>query len=378
MLHKYFIPIFIALILLLTSVFLAKPIMQSINKFFYAPNTCVTPIYVFDIGSGASKSYKYHVDNCGVDIEKRIVDSKVVHLQYQHCISEYGQDTLSSHCIEQGKESIKQFEDYYGISCTDVSCFGVATAWARNASNANDIINFYHEAGIKLDIIDQHTEGELAYKAVLHSLKYIPYEISRDGLLVLDLGGGSHQISYEKDSIIKVISGQYGNANFYDTIVKHFGPDVFAQYGEQGYFKESAIQNIVQFGTQLVGENFNNNLDIEYKHVVGLGRTLYIYLNNNLKLGYIVTKEKIKEKILDLAHLSQQEAQQKYHLNNVPSFVPFMQSSLILIYCILDSLNIDVLYTVDVQITDAVLLEQLYLDANVQPDAHNDIMPITP
>ncbi len=357
--RKYILPISLVFICILIVLALLLPLNKSTSSSVVNRDECTMHAYVFDIGSGASKSYKYHIDSCGGAVEKRIIDSKVVHLQYQQCIDEGAANILDAECIEKGRNSIREFEEYYGIDCASASCFGVATAWARNALNSDAILDLYQDAGIELEIIDQSTEGQLAYDAIIASLKHIPYNIEREGLLVLDLGGGSHQVSYEKDGKLHVFSGKYGNANFYDAIVKRFGPDVFTAYGVDGYFKAEMLDEIMQFGAETVGKELREGVEIDAKALIGLGRTLYIYLNNNLKLEYIVTKDKLKEKIVELSGLSQEEAYERYNLGAVRSFVPFMQSSLLLIYSILEGLDMNVLYTVDVKITDSVLENQL-------------------
>lgn len=317
---------------------------------------CRFEALVFDIGSGASKSHLYEVDTCDHELNLSITDSMVVHMQYQKCISDHSRGKIPPYCMQMGIASIRDFIDYYELDCTKNICMGVATAWARNASNADSIIKNYKEYGINIDIIDQAQEGMLSFEAAMRVID----ESKRYRSLVLDLGGGSHQISYyDKNGNVEIYLGAFGNSNFYRNVVENFGIDYLYASGTEGYFRADILPEIINYANAIIGNRVKEEIDTEFTSIYGLGRSIYNYMVDNLGLGpNSTTKAELLEIIYLLSDLTQDEAVAKFNLS-APSFAPYMQVSLIIMYSILDSLELEELNLLPARVTDVVLLDYL-------------------
>lgn len=316
---------------------------------------CNFDAIVFDIGSGASKSYRYHIDFCDHELNISIVDDKVIHIQYQECISNSEGTEIPKYCLAMGAKSVKAFRDYYNVDCTKNLCMGVATAWARNADNADNIIEFYKKQGIDIEIIDQVQEGTLSLEA---AMKVIDEDLQTEAL-ILDLGGGSHQISYyDKYENIEIYLGSLGNSNFYKGVVEKFTMEYLYE-DVNSYFRADILPEVFEYAHEMVGEKAKEQISIEFSVMYGLGRSIYNYMVDNLELGpEVVTKAELKDMIYLLSTLTQAEAVEKFNLT-ATSFAPYMQSSLIIIYSLLDALGLEELNLLPVRMTDTVLLEYL-------------------
>ena len=317
---------------------------------------CNFDAIIFDIGSGASKSYRYNVDLCNHELKLGVTDSKVYHVQYQECISNSDvAGEIPKSCLLTGEKSVKDFMNYYDINCKRNVCLGVATAWARNAKNADAVIKLYKKHGIEVEIIDQGQEGILSFEAAVNVLS----NEEKKKALVLDLGGGSHQISYydEYDNI-EIFLGDLGNSNFYKAVIEHFGKEKLYS-NPDGYFDAAILEDVLKYAKLRMGDKLREGIDIEYNAIYGLGRSIYNYLTANLRLGPDkVSKATLKEMIYEMSNYSQAEAVERFDLS-AHSFAPYMQVSLIILYTILDGLDLDELNLLSVRMTDSILLQYL-------------------
>lgn len=317
---------------------------------------CNFDAIIFDIGSGASKSYRYNVDLCNHELKLGVTDSKVYHVQYQECISNSDvPGEIPKSCLITGEKSVKDFMRYYEMNCKRNVCLGVATAWARNAKNADEVIKMYKKHGIEIEIVDQGQEGILSFEAAVNVLS----EKEKKKALVLDLGGGSHQISYyDKYGNIEIFLGDLGNSNFYKSVIEHFGEDKLYS-NLDGYFNVEILEDVLKYAKMRMGDKLGEGINIEYDAIYGLGRSIYNYLTANLGLGPDkVSKAKLKEMIYEMSQYSQAEAVDKFNLS-AHSFAPYMQVSLIILYTILDGLGLDELNLLSVRMTDSILLQYL-------------------
>ena len=317
---------------------------------------CNFDAIVFDIGSGASKSYRYNIDLCNHEMKFKTVDEKVMHIQYQECISSTNtQDFIPPICLQDGEKSVKDFMSYYNIDCRKNACLGVATAWARNAINANKIIEIYQKYGIDIEVIDQGQEGILSFESAVSVLS----DDEKKKALVLDLGGGSHQISYyDKHDNIEIYLGDLGNSNFHQALVEKFGTKALYD-NDNSYLKLAIIEDVLSYANVIIGDQIRGEISIEYNAVYGLGRSIYNYLTKNLGLGpEKVTKTELKAKIVEFSGYSHDHAVEKFKLT-AHSFAPYMQTSLIILYTILDALELDEMQLLPVRMTDSILMQYL-------------------
>ncbi len=170
--------------------------------------------YVFDIGSSNTKSYCCVVDKANDRIIS-IIDSITVAMPYQEYINNSHNNELSPEAFERSCEAMTKILSYYNIAPKDnpkLHCAGIATAWARNAVNSQELIDkINNQFGVHIEIASQQLEGELGVRAlkanpIMHMDKYYS---------VLDIGGGSFQLGYHSASDdIYVYNGPYGAVNY--------------------------------------------------------------------------------------------------------------------------------------------------------------------
>lgn len=317
---------------------------------------CKSYNYIFDIGSGTSKSSKYEIDKCEFrKVNFSLIDDKTIPVQYQHCIEKSGNSTLSKECIEEAKQSIQEFKKHYGIDCQNEKCYGIATAWARNAKNAKEVINEFRKEGINIKTVTQQDEGRWAYEAVLTNLRKNNPSLLKN-LMVLDVGGGSYQLIYSRNGQVTVYNGPYGNSNFRSLLIKNFGAKYGIAEGDGRYFPKTAIEDILLNVTHEFKVMMKNLPQIKYRNLVGIGGTVKGLMMDTLALGDEIKKEKIKEQIFKFAEISYDEAKLQFKEED-HSYIPFMQTALILVYCIMDALEIDTLHVSDAKSAEAIVRE---------------------
>lgn len=323
---------------------------------------CISYNYVFDIGSGTSKSAKYEIDRCEVGkLEISFMDNKSKQVPYQHCIEKSGNKTLTKDCIEEAKQSIKEFKEHYGTDCQKEKCYGIATAWARNAKNTKEVLKEFQKEGIDIRVVSQQDEGRLAYEAVVANLKQTNSSLLQN-LIVLDVGGGSHQLTYSQNGQIKVYNGAYGSANLRSLLIKNFGPKYGITEGDEKYFPKAAIEDILLNMTRELKVLMQDLPQVKYRNMVGIGGVIKELMMDALNLGSEIKKTEIKEQIFKFSEISFDEAKAKFEEDEHP-YIPFMQSALILVYSIMDVLGVDTLHVSDVKSIEAIVQKYYANDA---------------
>lgn len=142
-----------------------------------------------DIGSGATKLRVVEVDLTAKKI-LRVLESKSYAVPYQEQLSQNKDGNFDRKIMDQGLQAL---EDANAVAkkYNAEKVIGVATAAFRKAHNAQNYINeIYEKTGIKVHVIDQTLEGELAFQAVRAQFGYNP-----EKLIVWDIGGGSIQLT---------------------------------------------------------------------------------------------------------------------------------------------------------------------------------------
>jgi exopolyphosphatase / guanosine-5'-triphosphate,3'-diphosphate pyrophosphatase len=125
----------------------------------------------------------------------------------------FTQGTLDSETIDAAVAAFVHFRarfDHHGVSIYRA----VATSAVRNATNRDVLLHrLYHEAGIELEVIEGEEEARLVRKAVLHALGpngSVPRAI-------LDLGGGSLDVSLRQGSAWRGLSLPIGTVRLLET-----------------------------------------------------------------------------------------------------------------------------------------------------------------
>lgn len=316
-----------------------------------AVNACHEHRYVFDIGSGSTKSGGFLVDTC----EKKVINilpKYNILMGYGACLNDpQNKSIISEVCLEKGIAVLKGIQDSYAINCKTHVCTGVATAWARNALNKEAVLERIRDEGIDLEIISQEKEGELAFKAA--SL-FFADEVSQNDIFVWDIGGGSFQFSYLIDDQLHVYHGKYGMHNFDDHIRTKF--NIKKDYADKSQVKriiDSTIQEMQELFRE--DETLSEIRDRNDMKIVGMGALLGVGLKSQLMLGTHLEKRRVYEAILRFSGRNAKNIH-KIFPKLSPEVAKPMQMSLILIYAIMEALNLDVLEVEEISIAQYVAI----------------------
>ncbi len=323
-------------------------------------NECLENRYAFDVGSGAIKTTASKVDKCKGEIVEKIGEHNV-HIKYETCLESKGDKVeISEACIKQTKQVIQDIEKAYDMDCATSRCAGVATAWARKASNTEELLKLFRAEKIDIEVLPQKEEGKLGfYTAKTHNTA--KYKLN-DKMVVWDLGGGSFQLSaVGGDGDIHVYNGMFGVESYDKLIRKAFMNDGMI------YFNKERLDRAIDFTVKKIGNKVRKDKVIRNKIkendvvVYAIGRPMYRGIKENLKLSDVVTKEQLYNAALTFSGKTVEEARKAYPL--LPDhYVMQAQPAIILIYSIMESLGIDQLHILEAKATDYIAIDEKYWD----------------
>lgn len=309
--------------------------------------------YVFDIGSSSTKSISCIVNTQSNKIVK-VLDTIAIPMPYQSFITSSGQNILTQEAMDAGIESIKKILDYYQINPTNYNtkCAGIATAWARNATNSTEYLKYIKSSlGLDITCVSQQEEGELGFRSVIANSE--DPKVQPNNIIVLDIGGGSFQLSHNPEfEAIRVYNGMYGSSNFAKEmrglikadptkllnlsqlleIIDNFGKKVKEMLGSYEYYTDLCTKNA---------------------SVYGIGQLINLGIKPIVNEEYI-TKTQIYDIAVDMSQHTLTEAEQLYSYVK-PEFMLAQQTNLILLYSIMDALSIEQIhFTHGAQSTHAI------------------------
>jgi hypothetical protein len=304
-------------------------------------NNCTSQFrLIFDVGSGKTKFSFWGVDSC-TNATHLIIRSKIT-MPYQAYIIN---GTLSEEGITQGITTFEKVQEECAISCALIPCFGIATAWARNAQNSKDYLQKIKDTlHIEIHTISQEQEGQLVFKAVEKELPHL----ESSTLIVCEVGGGSFQISFRKpDSEIVVVEGGYGGENYHLTLQQHLNSSLDAEGLPDRYYNKTELPYVQIFQQEKVVKFLKNNQELQevannpYPIVLTLtGEPLYIVTREALIATYkndsIISAESIKHVLSLMPNFDLDTAKQKFSL--IPD-VTKMASILSLVGGILEGMD---------------------------------------
>jgi len=161
---------------------------------------CYLPYAAYDIGSGATKYMGAIVNVCSLDIDQVFAQGAIpvpyrmdlIHSEsneFSDLIQEMGLETLML-----AKRLIQKEYDTSGLTHHgDLQQVGVATAAFREALNGQEFAEHIHQKlEISVRIISQEDEGILAYYGALNQLEGTDL---LETPIVWDIGGGSMQLT---------------------------------------------------------------------------------------------------------------------------------------------------------------------------------------
>lgn len=169
---------------------------------------------IIDIGSNTIKSAIYEIDK---DKQFQCIHRKTLYLGL---LSYIENKNLTDKGIDALASSIKILKDVaISLKCEKIYAFATA-ALRMSENNALVISQIIERVGIKIDLIDGDTEAKLTYESAAASTP----DMKSEGICV-DLGGGSCEIIYFKDSQInKLVSLPLGTLLLYEKFVLNIIP----------------------------------------------------------------------------------------------------------------------------------------------------------
>ncbi len=341
---------------------------------------CLVRTYVFDVGSSSTKSAAYLIDKCKNEILEK--QNLVKHFSYQYCISNsLDNNTLSKECMDDGIAILLDLQNYYKVDCFNSNCIGIATAWARNASNISEWLSKVRLIGIELKVLPQAEEGKLGFD----TLKFYAdrSKLNLRDFIVWDVGGGSFQLTWLPQvkevgnhhesgdlSSIKLPLLQYnsslGSDNFakllLDNFASHIKHDTVKEFV---FFKSTQMQQIEKFARSIFAKGIENDNALQNKikqpNLNLISGSMLMRLGIKEQFGLdkdIVTREEIKKLAYSLCDKSIDEVRVIYP-NLKEELLFSYQSSLIILYVNMEILGIEKLYIANIDLLDYLALKDL-------------------
>lgn len=321
-----------------------------------AGDECIATRYTFDVGSGSMKLGIVKVDKCKMQVVE-FIKNDMEPVIFQRCLEQApDHSTLSDLCIKQGIEGMRTLLDRNNVDCQGKDqCAGIATAWARKTENITKMLQAWRALGVKIHTISQQQEGDFAYRAaILH-----PAVRDKENVAILDIGGGSFQISTQTNVSVDVFSGQFGafsfkklvNANLSEGEAKHV------------YYDAKTLPHVFSIARGLIKPEIHKSAKLLHKiktnqlNVVAVGRLFINAFMQEMNFSNIIYKKDVKTFIESLSGLTEEQVLAKYP-KMAKFFAANAQIAAILLYTIMDSLNIEKLEVVDARLFDYIALNQ--------------------
>jgi hypothetical protein len=320
-------------------------------------NNCSEVRYTFDIGSASAKLGVLKVNHCQSKIIS-FLKSDVEHLSLQHCLSESADhNTLTDACIEQELVKLNNVLKRNNIDCAVARCAGIATAWARYAKNSNKFLQKLAQMGLKIKVISQEDEGKFAYcSAMLHPI--VQGVDAKEEVAILDVGGGSFQIGIEKINNIQIVGGKIGVFN----IKKYINQHLPHEHRQNLYYNKEEFPHALKMAVKLVRPYIESDKHLKEMaeknkvQVFAVGLLFLDGLMTKLAFNHIVKKDELLLMAQSFSGMTEEEVINKYpEMNNL--LIRNVQVMLMLLYAILENLQVEQFEIVDARLFDYIALE---------------------
>lgn len=314
---------------------------------------CITRRMAMDVGSGSLKSALYEYDKCENRIHQKIA-THTLNLKYEKCLQPDNDDVvISSDCIHNTKRDLRRLQLRYGIKCgVDADCSGVATAWARKASNADEVLDLYRKSDMRIFALAQEDEGALGFYTLASHVDLDPDKY--DDVFVFDIGGGSFQLSTKIGLKIRVLKGPNGVESFYKYLNQKFNKSEDDPYFTRDEI-EQAVSEVAEKTKKMVVDNqeFAEKLRKHKPEVYAIGRPMNLGIKKQMGLGGRVTKNDLFQAALKYVGKKPEEIQDFFP--KMPDhYLHASQASLIIVQGIMEGAGIDVMLIEDANPVDYI------------------------
>lgn len=261
-------------------------------------------------------------------------------------VSKYTQDNrLTPEGIEK---LISQFESYLEVMQSNgvTNEYFFATSSLRKIDNRDEVVAAVKDRlGIYIDVINGVKEAELGFKAVREM------DLTTDRGLLIDLGGGSCEITYfTNKTLVMGVSMPFGSNSAYNEYVS-------------GTFPDETERLKIQNRTLIELKKLAINNTAPYDDLFGTGGTVYTIKLMLISLGIIdedetfVPVSKIDELLDDIKEDTEENRQKIIDVapNRLYNLIP----GIIITKTILEYYNVTYLHFCNGQLDDGVLFELL-------------------
>ena len=309
---------------------------------------------VFDIGSGGTKGKLFLVDTVNNHVLETVNEVSYP-VPYQKWVSNsYNKHYLPLKAMITGINTIDKILKEFDINPYMVKCGGIATAWARGADNSYDYIEFLkHDMNVHVKEVSQDEEGKIGFQAAQYFIE--DNNITIEDIVFWDIGGGSFQLGVNSNDDIYVYSGEYGASNFAYDIREIVGANATGILSRE-QVEEAIIWSKKNIVEQICYDDILGNYTYGNASFFAMGQVMNKDIKPLVNSNYI-HKEQVKQAIYDFADSSSFEQLHDKYAGAEEAFIDGTHTNLILIYSVMDKMNIDYLNFIDAKSVDAVALD---------------------
>lgn len=303
-----------------------------------------------DIGSGGTKVAIADIDTATNQIVQIIIDTSFP-VPYQASLDKSADGTFDAETKERGLKTLKEIKkiaDQYQVQ----KIAAIATSAFRKANNSKEFISeIEKETKIRVRIIPQREEGEIAYFSALASGEFNPEEA-----VVWDIGTGSLQMTTANasDGLTVYMGEQMGSVAFKNYIV-----DAIQENDIEDIVSPNPISKEDFRAADSYARAFGRKAYPIIKQkiqsqgtVVGIGRLFYHSIRPLAADGDVITRSGLRKFIEDSLNKTDEE------LHN--PFAHVDVSNCILTLAIMKALHIQEIRPIETTTTRGLLVSRSY------------------
>jgi len=305
----------------------------------------------FDVGSSTTKA-KAAIFDGNMKIED--LGGRYELMPFQKYL-DYNGNYLSSDMQTEGLAKILSIICHFRSEYpefVDIKVSGIATAWARRASNSDEFLNLLKKYAVNVETVSQDFEGIIGYKA---AMSLMDENDKNEDVVICDIGGGSFQIAFNESSDVKVYHGKFGSANFFDSVKSTLGHQ--SEQDQNRYLNQKEVELAKDLAATNIERSLKSYIATYFKDkeisVSGIGQ----FLNKGIDQlvdGKCVDIKKVQELIYQFCDLTAEEVLAMYPTMK-EEYVYMTQTNLIFLESLMKGLDIKELSLLNAKSTDYVL-----------------------
>jgi exopolyphosphatase/guanosine-5'-triphosphate,3'-diphosphate pyrophosphatase len=320
-------------------------ILLSLN--IHANDDCIEIRAAFDIGSGATRMKVAEVDICKQKIVKVLLEMEQP-VEYKQNLSESKDNTISAEMMIIGNMVLNQMKKS-ALPFNPVSYTAVATSAFRTADNGKEFIKLLAQyTGINITVISQQSEAKIGFVGASNLS-----DAELTDTVVWDIGGGSMQItSYEGNGKFIIYEGKLAAVSFKNHIIEEIQnndpkniktPNPMSKDVSREATRDAKIIAKSTVPTEII-----KKLKSPKTKVIGIGGVHYYSIGKKVSETNSYSLEMVDSELTKSIGLTDEQIGGKYASTDI--------SNLALVAGFMKALNIELVQTGKVNLTDGVLI----------------------